>query len=431
MKANTKTKAMTGIGGQTRGRWRLAGAVMALAFSMLAASAQTSLKVFVGNALRPEVMRQIGEAYVLANPGILIEPEQGGATPEAQQKFLAQAISAKDGSLDLVLIDVLRVAQWQAGQVLEPLDAALGSEKEAVLARYWPGLRSAMQIGDKVMALPLTADVQVFYYRKDLLEKYGIAVPKTWDEVKAATIKVLEGEKSPVLRGLGLVGAPVESAVCTYLATLWGQGEDLVKGGKLALEGEAPRKPFELFADLKAARVLPQNPAEMATDRVRAEMQAGNLIFGIGWAYMMARFQGDADSSVRDKIGIAPLPAFNPAMATGCLGGWQAGVLAASKQKAEALKFARFLASPEALLILAREGAHLPVFEAGADLLAAKPWYGAMAPLLKAGRLRPITPRYPEVSEAIRANIAAFMAGTRNTDAALTDLRNRLGVIFR
>jgi multiple sugar transport system substrate-binding protein len=42
-----------------------------------------------------------------------------------------------------------------------------------------------------------------------------------------------------------------------------------------------------------------------------------------------------------------------------------------------------------------------------------------------------VTPRYNEVSEIIRTNMNAYLAGTKTADAALADMQSRLGAIYR
>lgn len=403
-------------------------------FAPAAALAQTSLKIFTGGLLRPDLFRQIGEAYARANPEVSVEVETGGATPELQQRALATAISSKDATLDLVLIDVLRPPQWGAGQVIEPLDAFLGAERDATVARYLAPYRATMSVGGKVVALPISADVQMLYFRKDLLEKHGLSAPKTWDELKSSAQKVLEVEKTPALRGFEMSGAPVEATVCSYLTGLWGAGEEMTRSGKLTLDGEGAKKPFQLWGDMKTAKLLATNPAEVSTDRVRQDLQAGTLLFGSAWAYAFPRLQSDAGTLVKDKIGLARLPGFSPDHQVGCIGGWQVAVTAFSKNKPEAVKFARFLSSPETAKLLALQAGWLPVFEplyADEEVLKAQPWFRDALPALQAGKLRPATPRYGEVSEIIRTNVSAFLAGTKNADAALTDMTKRLGVIFK
>lgn len=411
------------------------GLALALASGSVAtAVAETTLRFFIGGQQRPEIARQIADAYSGSNPGVKIEIEVGGATLEQQQQFLSAALAAKTGVPDLMLIDVLRPAQWAAAQVIEPLDAYLGAERDAVLARYLPAFQATAVAGGKIVALPYVADAQFLYYRKDLAEKYGFSAPKTWDELKAFAQKAIEGEKSPGLRGFETAGAPVEGAVCTYLVPLWGAGEELLKDGKPNLASPAARKPFELWADLKAAKVTPPGLAEIATDRIRQDLQAGNLVFGMSWGYVWSRTQGDADSTVKDRIGVAPLPGFTAERTTGCIGGWQVAVSSLSRNKAEAVKFARYLSSPEVSRMQAVLASHLPVFAsvyAEADVLNANPWFAQALPAMLAAKARPVTPRYAEVSEIIRANMNAVLAGTRTADAALADMTARLGAIFR
>lgn len=402
--------------------------------SLAAAQAQTTLRIFTGGQQRPDVMRQIVEGYSRINPNVKVEVEVGGATSEQQQQYLNTVLASKDSALDLILIDVIRPAQWAAAQWAEPLDSYLGAEKDAVMARYLPAYREANIVGGKVIALPYFADAQFLYYRKDLLEKYGVAPPKTWDELKAGAVKILAGENNPNLRGFETAGAPIEGTVCTYLVPMWGAGEDLLKGGKLNLGGEAAKKPFALWAELKEAKVTPPNLAEIPTDRIRQNFQAGNLIFGMTWGYVWNRTQGDADSTVKDKVGVVPLPGFTADKQATCIGGWQIAVSAFSKNKAEAVKLARYLSSPEVAKQQAILASHLPVFASvysDPEVLKANPWFAQALPVVQAAKARPVSPRYTEVSEIMRTNMNAYLAGTKSADAALADMNTRLSTIFR
>ena len=115
---------------------RVSGICLALALSLgsLAASAQqTTLRIFTGGQQRPDVMRQIVDLYSQRNPGIRVEVEVGGATSDQQQQYLNTVLAAKDSALDVILIDVIRPAQWAAQGWAEPLDPYLGAERDAVI----------------------------------------------------------------------------------------------------------------------------------------------------------------------------------------------------------------------------------------------------------------------------------------------------------
>jgi multiple sugar transport system substrate-binding protein len=411
----------------------------AVAFAMLGTSgiavAQTTLRIFTGGQQRPDVMRQVLDEYQKRSPNVKVEIEVGGATSEQQQQYLNTVLASRDSTLDLMLIDVIRPAQWAAAQWAEPLDSYLGADKEKIMARYLPAYREANTVNGKVMALPYYADAQFLFYRKDLLQKYGLQPPRTWDEVKTAAQKIQAGENNPNLRGFETAGAPIEGTVCTYLVPLWGAGGNLTDpNGKLTLSPDVAKKPFELWGEWKKANVIPTNIAEIVTDRIRQNFAAGNVVFGMSWGYMWGRAQNDADSTVKDKVGVTSLPGFTPDKPATCIGGWQVAVSAFSKHKAEAAKLAQYLSSPDVSKMQAVIAYHMPVFPevyTDPEVLKVNPWFGDALKVVQTARARPVTARYNEVSEVIRTNMNAFLAGTKTQDAALSDMQNRLSNILR
>jgi multiple sugar transport system substrate-binding protein len=51
--------------------------------------------------------------------------------------------------------------------------------------------------------------------------------------------------------------------------------------------------------------------------------------------------------------------------------------------------------------------------------------------VVETARSRPVTARYTEVSDAIRSNMNAYLAGSKTTDSALSDMKSRLAPIYR
>lgn len=416
-----------------------AGAAVALFAGVLTATPvdaqQTTLRIFTGGQQRPDVMRQILDVYMQRNPGVRVEVEVGGATSEQQQQYLNTVLASRDASLDVVLIDVIRPAQWAAAQWAEPLDQFMGAERDAMMARYLPAYREANIVGGRVISLPYFADAQFLYYRRDLLEKHGVQPPRTWSDLVAAARRVQQGENNPNLAGFLTAGAPIEGTVCTYLVPMWGAGGSLTNPqGRLNLATEAARRPFALWQEMRQAGVLPQNIAEIVTDRARQNFQAGNAVFNMNWAFNWNRFQNDADSQVKDRVGVIPLPGFTPENAATCIGGWQLAITSFSRNKQAAWNLVRFLSSPEVSKMQAILASHLPVFPEvyrDPEVLRANPWFEQALPVVQTARARPVTPRYTEVSEIIRTNMNAFLAGTRNADQALSDMTTRLTPIFR
>ena len=88
------------------------------ATSMLAfavpAFADTDLKIFVSSQHQPDVWRKVLDKYEAANPGVKVAIETGGNTSEAQAQYLNTVMSAKDTNLDVLMLDVIRPAQYAA-----------------------------------------------------------------------------------------------------------------------------------------------------------------------------------------------------------------------------------------------------------------------------------------------------------------------------
>jgi multiple sugar transport system substrate-binding protein len=194
------------------------------------------------------------------------------------------------------------------------------------------------------------------------------------------------------------------------------------------------RRPFQLWAEMRAANVTPPNIAEIPTDRIRQNFQAGNLVFAMNWGYVWARTQNDADSQVKDKVGVVPLPGFTADRAATCIGGWQLAVSSFSRNKKAAFDFAMYLSSPEVSKMQAIAASHLPVFAevySDPDVLKANPWFAQALPVVQTARARPVAANYPRVSEIIRTNMNAFLAGAKTAEAAHADMSRDLAQVIR
>lgn len=407
----------------------------AFATTTAAFAQQTTLRVFSGGQnQRPDLMRQLFDQYQAANPGVTIEIETGGATSELQRQYLSTVLNAKDSAIDVFMIDVVNPAQYYSSGWIEPLNAHLG-EPAQVLAPYLPVYASANVVDGKIAALPAFADSMFMYYRRDLLQKHGIAEPKTWDELAVASKKILAAEGNPALQGLSIQGAPIEGAVCTFLLPYWSQGKEFNDAaGKMTLDKAAAAKGLQTWLSLVDQGVMKKNIAEVKTGDTVNEFKAGQVVFAINWGFAWDRFQGDKDSTVQGKVGVMPLPAMAGGSSATCIGGWQWSVSAFSKRKAEAARLVRFMSSPAAAKFLAIKGSLMPVYPGtytDAEVVQAVPWFKDAAAVVVAGKSRPKSDRYGEVSDVIRTTTSAVLARTKTPAEGVDEIENRLRRVMR
>ncbi|WP_019585400.1 ABC transporter substrate-binding protein [Deinococcus apachensis] len=400
-----------------------------LALIGAASAAPTTLTVFMGSQQRPEIFQPIFDRFEKQNPNIQVKIETGGATSEAQNQYLTTVLAARDPSLDVFLIDVVRTATFAAAGWAEPLDSYLPN-KSVYLKAFLKGPINAATVDGKLYAMPAFTDAQFLYYRKDLLAKYGAKVPKTWDELAATAARIQKAEGGN-LQGLNFQGAPIEGTVCNFLETLWGAG-----GNVQAVDSAAGRQGLGFLVNAVKTKLAPAASYEMKTDDSRQQFQAGNVLFGLNWSYAWAHFQGNSPqpTKVKGDVGVAPLPAFGKNASATCTGGWEWAISAYSKNKATAAKLLQFMASTDVQRELAVKGAYLPVRASlynDKAVLAANPHFKDLYRIVTGARPRPVTPAYPRVSEIVRNNVSAAVAGSKSVDAALKDMQRDLDGVLK
>lgn len=409
---------------------------LAATLGLGAAHAQTTtLRVFSGGQnQRPDLMRKLFDQYQAANPGVKIDIETGGATSELQRQYLSTVLNAKDPAIDIYMIDIVNPAQYFGAGWLEPLNAYVGAPEQA-MKPYLP-VYSVSNVADgKVAAMPAFADAMFMYYRKDLLEKYGVKPPATWDELAAASKKIMAGEKNPNLQGLSIQGAPIEGAVCTFLLPYWSMGKEFNDpAGKLTLDKTAAAQGLKLWLNLVDQGVLKKNVAEVKTPDTVNEFKAGQVIFAINWGFAWDRFREDGDSQVKGKVGVIPLPATTGGKSATCVGGWQWAVSAFSRNKAAAAKLVQFMSSPQASKFLAIQGSLLPVYQSvytDPEVVRSVPWFKDAANVVIAGKSRPLSRDYGQVSDVVRTTTSAVLARTKTPEAGVDEIAARLARVMR
>ena len=399
------------------------------------ALADTRLRVFSGGSgQRPDLMRKLFDVYQQKNPGTTIDIETGGATSELQRQYLSTVLNAKDSAIDVYMIDIVNPAQYFGAGWLEPLDSYIGAPA-AALKPYLPVYSVSNVVDGKLAAMPAFADAMFMYYRKDLLEKHKIAEPKTWDELAAAAKKIQAAEGNPNLQGLSIQGAPIEGAVCTFLLPYWSQGKDFNDGsGKMTLDKASAVKGLSQWLGMVDQGVIKKNVAEVKTPDTVNEFKAGQVVFAINWGFAWDRFKDDKDSTVAGKVGVMPLPAMAGGKSATCVGGWQWALSAFSKNKAEAAKLIKFMASPDASKFLAAEGSLLPTYQSvytDAEVVKSVPWFKDAAEVVIAGRSRPLSKEYGQVSDVIRTTTSAVLARTKTPAEGVDEIEGRLKRVMR
>jgi len=398
---------------------------IALVFSSNAL-AKTDLKIYISSQLQPDVWRKMLDQYEQNHPDISVTIQTGSNTSESQAQYLNTLMAAKDSTLDVIALDVVRPAQFAAAGWTKAISGV-------DMSQYMPAYRQANTINGKVVALPAFADAMFLYYRKDLLAKYQLPVPTTWAQLSSQVKTILAGENNARLQGLSFQGKAIEGAVSTFLLPYWSQGKKLVDKGKLTLDTTTAQNALALWKHFTLDGTAKKNISEVATDDTRKEFQAGNVVFAVNWSYAWSHFQSDS-SEVKGKVGVARLPAVEGGKQVTCLGGWEWAVSAYSKHPKAAEDLVKYLSSPAVSKFMAIHAALLPVFPEVYDdpaVLKAIPWFASAKDVVKSAFPRPVTPRYAEVSNIIRTTFNAVMSGVSSPTQGAQQMQTQLRRVLR
>lgn len=172
----------------------------------------------------------------------------------------------------------------------------------------------------RLVAVPPSIKGNILFYRKDLLKKHGVEVPRTWEELRAACHKI-KGREPRLKYGLIL---HMTNFVNDFYPILWGYGGKVVDAeGRLVL-GEPQNYDACLAAleDLKKMQpdIIP-GPEELKlfteNESLRRSFFQGEALFMINWntrtynfRHLIKQCQASPNGCLTDfgQIGVAPIP---------------------------------------------------------------------------------------------------------------------------
>ncbi|MEI6156909.1 MAG: extracellular solute-binding protein, partial [Atribacterota bacterium] len=230
---------------------------------------------------------------------------------------------------------------------------------------------------------------------------------------------ILQGENNPKLKGFLWQAKQAEVLVCDLVEFLGSTGRVLDTNGKVVINNEQGKKTAQLMHDLIfKEQITPEEVNTFDEEPSRTVFTDGNAIYLRNWTYVWNVSQNKDQSSVVDKVGIVPMPAFSGAASASCLGGYQWGISSASKHPEEAVKFAQFLSSYDSQKFFAKVLSLTPtrpkVYE-DAEIAKTNPFLVSLKDVFVGTTPRPITPVYPEVSLALQSSFSKICS-TKDID---------------
>jgi trehalose/maltose transport system substrate-binding protein len=387
----------------------------------------------------------LGTEYELCKSGAEAWAKKTGnevqfvSTPNSATDRLAlylQMMAAQSPDIDVFQIDVI----WPGLLASHLLDLTPYVQPD-VKAQHFLAVIDNDTVDGHLVAMPWFIDAGLLYYRKDLLDRYGAGVPDQWADLAATAQKIQDAERKGgnqrmwgfVFQGRAYEGLTVDAL--EWIASNGG-GTIVDASGKITVNNPKAAAALDLAASW-VGKIAPEGVLTYGEEEARGVFQSGDAVFMRNWPYAWA-LTNAPDSSIRGKVGVAPLPKGGPdgKHAAG-LGGQQLAVSKYSAHPKLAADLVLYLTSPEEQKRRAIKGSFNPTIVSlykDADILQANPFMGQLDPVfanLVARPARVTGSKYNRVSAAFFTAVQAILSHRGDSATNLAALEKALNTIGR
>jgi trehalose/maltose transport system substrate-binding protein len=416
----------------------LTGAALLASGPLLATSAAAVELHFVSGSTGDDLQfyaKEFKKFEAQTGDKVTIVPMPSSTTDQFAQYKLWLAAGNTD--IDVYQTDVI----WAPQLADQFLDLSAAAKAAGLTDANFPSIIDSQTVGGKLVAIPAFTDAGVLYYRKDLLDKYKLPVPKTWPELATTAKTIMDGERAAGNKdmwGFVFQGNAYEGLTCDALEWIksYGGGQIVEPDGSISVNNP---KAVAAIDEAKSwiNTISPPGVLAYQEEESRGVWQTGNAVFMRNWPYAYS-LGNSADSKVKGLFGVSALPAGPDAGDTpaATLGGWNIAVSKYSKNPDEATKLAVFIGSKEFQKDRAIERSALPTIQAlydDPDVAKAQP----IVPFMKDAFLNAVARpsrgagiKYNEVSSDLWSAVHDTLSGNGSAadnlealEAKLTELK--------
>lgn len=314
------------------------------------------------------------------------------------------------GAFDLVMIDDPWMPEFAEAKLLTNLDSYFPDGLDSDFVQKSVALGKVPYETGSTYAVPLIGNVQMFFYRNDLVEKYDVEAPKTWDDVLtfAETIK----DEEPETFGYALRGQRGNPIVSNYLPLFWAYGGKVLdENMKPQVNTEAGVKAMEMYMKLKETG--PKGVETFDSDQIATSLTQGQVAMTIAWPSWVSEVDNKENSNVVGKVNFSAVPS-QESDATAMIGNWLLGIPRTSQNADAAAAFLEWVTSAETQKEMTTLGAGAPtrvsVYE-DPELVEQYRHFPAQLEALQNSVARPRTSKWSKMEDSWGMYLSQILAG--------------------
>jgi trehalose/maltose transport system substrate-binding protein len=332
---------------------------------------------------------------------------------DEQRAQFVQRQEAKSGECDVFYSDVVWTAEFSSQKWIYDMTPYVKSRESELI----PATLESVSYDGKIWGMPQQTDAAFLYYRTDQVKQ----PPKTWQEA----YKVAGADNGIVYQGM-----PYEGLTCDFLELAFAAGGQVLSedGKKAMIDSPENLKALKFMVSGVKDGTAANGVTTYDEEASRRYWESGKATFMRNWPYTYALGQ-KTGTKVAGKQGVMPLPQFEGGGKAGILGGHNLVISVYSDNPGAALKYADFLTSKESETTMFRDFSLAPTLAAVYDDPGVKkkiPFAAELKQAVSQAKARPVSPVYPQISQAIYKNVNEALAGRVSPEDALKNAQSQM-----
>jgi multiple sugar transport system substrate-binding protein len=352
---------------------------------------------------------QVVKLYNGQNNGVHAKLLELPTSADAQHSQLAQREQAKSSECDILGMDVIWTAEFAAQGWLRDVTPAIDARK----SEFIPSTLGTAQINSKYWAVPFNTNAGFLYYDSSKVKQ----PPTTWQQ--AYQMAKSDG-------GLGYQGARYEGLTVNFLELLYSNGGSVLSsdGKKATIDSPQAQQVLSFMQQGVKNGTVPKSNSTWMEEESRNAFQNGKVALLRNWPYVYSLAK-----QAHVKFNLEPLPKFGSGQPASILGGYNLGISTYSKNPGGALSFINFATGPAAqkkFFIKSSLPAVITQTYNDPAVKKSQPFAPQLLKAVQQGKPRPVSPVYPQISQAIYNNVYSALSSGTSPKSALSKAQSQI-----
>jgi multiple sugar transport system substrate-binding protein len=346
------------------------------------------------------------------NPGITVKLLEFPESADEQRNQFVQRQEAKSPECDVFYSDVIWTAEFASQNWLYDMTPYVELRRDEFIESTF---ETATYEG-KIWGVPHKTNAGFLYYRTDQVD----TAPKTWQEVY---------EKAAQNDGIAYQGAAYEGLTVNFLELSFAAGGKVLSDDGKTAEIDSPEnlEVLQFMVDGIKNGAAPKAVTTYMEEPARRAFEAGRVTFLRNWPYVFAT--ANRAKATKGKFEVAPFPEWEGGGTAGILGGFNLVISRFSKNPGAALKFIDYMTHEQRQaedIVKYSDASPLKAVYDDPEVQKAQPFSDELKTAVEQSRSRPVSPVYPQVSQAIYKNVNQALSGQVSPEEALKQAQSEM-----